>query len=98
MKASGRRVGKALQPSARSAQTTVARNVIRSMEGTNLSNNSPTIRTNRGLSEEALKNKTFNVVKRSERYQRAMKAINTVDAILANRVLTPPGRKTPSSE
>jgi len=83
-----------MPPSQHLAQTSVAHNVIRSMEGKSVSGNSITIRTSRGLSEEALKNKKFNNVKRGERYQRAMKAITTVDAIIANRVLTPPGRKT----
>ena len=96
MKASGRRVGKANPPSKHSAQASIARNVIQSMEGKSMSNSSPTIRTNRGLSEEALKNKIFNTVKRGERYRRAMRAITTVDAMIANRVLTPPSRKPPA--
>jgi hypothetical protein len=44
----------------------------------------------------AIQSKVSNTVRRGERYQQAVKAIRTVDAVIANRVLTPPGRKLPT--
>jgi hypothetical protein len=94
MKAAGRRVGSPIRVSTNEAQASVASNVIKALDGRHVPRSAPGIHSDPGIVGEALWNKRFNTVKRGERYERAVKAINTVNAMIANRVLTPPGRKT----
>lgn len=96
MKAAGRRVKKFTKISLAEAQATVVTNSIRALEGRHVPKSAVGIHSEVGSITETLRNKRYNTVRRGERYERAVKAITDVNEMIANRVLTPPGRKTPS--
>lgn len=91
-----RRVGAELPPSVAAARAAEALNTVKAMEGKLVPAGEPGVRSSRGRVIMAIQSKVSNTVRRGERYQQAVKAIRTVDAVIANRVLTPPGRKLPT--
>lgn len=96
MKSMKRRVGEAFPPSKAAARADEALNTIRAMESEPVQRSEFGIRSAQGCVAMATQSKISNTVRRGERYQQAVKAIRTVDAVIANRVLTPPGRKPPT--
>jgi len=96
MKSMKRRVGAPLPPSTADARAAEAINTIRAMEGEPAKSGEACVSSVHGRVAMAIKSKKINMVNRGERYQQAVRAIRTVDAVIANRVLTPPGRKPPS--
>lgn len=96
MKSMRRRVGAPLPPSMVDSKAAKALSMIKSMEGEPVQRSESGIHSAHGCIAVSVRSKKFNTVRKGERYQQAVKAIRTVDAVIANRVLTPPGRKPPT--